>query len=371
MTLNMRRSCDNVDENEPSGKPRQTTRIKFDELKSNQANFLRIIRERTTDKLDLSRDEQHDLHSLLKHHLPTMNSAHVASAISSAGQLSEKTKSSTKIDQQLMIQNIQRVAFHLSPHDISILLVSFARFGMNWQGVATSLGFLVGKVEETIPAMNSKSLGDTLWSLGALGVIWSKLRSPLKNSILLALERETVNFSNYQVPSVLWGLAKMGVKWSALPTKAQAGFIKIIQEGNLKNVTPQQASKIIWSLGSMGISINKLVDPFLDIYLGSVNTLKKSKMGFAQTASQTLSGLAKLGVRWETLGSAHRYIVREQLLRVCQGSNDQGVANALWALGSIGMPMGQQPPEYVTVVMGSLLRATKSCSAWELTNIIW
>lgn len=354
-----------------NGKPREATRIKFDELKSNQVDFLRILRERSTDKFDLSREEQNDLQSLLKHHLPGMNSAHVASAISSAGHLSEKSKSPGKVDQQLMIQNIQRVAAYLSPHDVSILLVSLARFGMSWQAVVTSLGALVTKVEETSPAMSSKSLGDTVWGLGALGATWPKLKSPLRSAILLSLEKESANFANYQLPSVLWGLAKMGVKWSALPVKAQSGLIKVLQEGNPKTLTPQQASKIIWSLGSLGVSIRQLADPFLDIYLGSVNTLKKSKMGFALTSSQTLSGLAKLGVRWDKLGSAHRYIVRDQLLRVCQGSNDQGVANALWAVGSIGMPLDQQPLEYTSVVMASLLRAANSCSAWELTNIIW
>ena len=48
-----------------------------------------------------------------------------------------------------------------------------------------------------------------------------------------------------------------------------------------------------------------------------------------------------------------------------------GIANALWAAGSIGIPVQEQSETMAAAMWSSIAEALQGCSGWELTNIVW
>jgi hypothetical protein len=272
--------------------------------------------------------------SLLNSQLPTMTRSNLAQTITILGQLQDKLKLVGFLEKKILIQTICRAAHELTPYEISQVLVAMTRLNFKYSYLENSPTFWQS-LQNTLVVMSHKSLGDALWALGALGTSFVKLPISLQLTILASITKNSEKFDLYQLPSILWALAKMGMKWAQLHDADQKNLLN-----TLSNVTPQlssaQSSKILWSLGSLGISVEQLPVTFLNTYLSNVNDLKKSKIGDALTSSQTLTGLAKMNVKWEYLNAKCKSIIWEQTLRICQSNNNQGLSNAIWALGSIG-----------------------------------
>ena len=319
--------------------------LRFDELKSNEVMFLKSIRNRSKEKTLISRDERLEVEHLLEHHLPKMSASNIANTAFS-----------------LVINNVNE-------NDLSALLVAMSKFGVIWTELC-DMKSIENILEENIKKMNYKSLGDTIWAIANMGVQYSQLTPSCRYSMIHRLNHESKYFNLYQLPSILWAFAKMGLKWNDLEKNTQISFANILQN-NSTIFTPQQSSKVLWSLGGIGCNFDNFPNEFYDEYLNNINDLKKSKMGFAFSASQTLTGLAKMNVKWERISPSSKYIVWEQLLRVCQGSNNQGLSNAVWAVGSIGIPMDEMIASQRVILWDSINKALPLCTGWELTNILW
>jgi hypothetical protein len=164
----------------------------------------------------------------------------------------------------------------------------------------------------------------------------------------------------------------MGVQWNYfsqdLQDKMPHQIVKLSS-----SMSPQQSTKVIWALGTLRAKYTDLPQELFDALINNVANIKRSKTGnSAISASQTLIGAAKLGVTFSSLSEPIRYIVLDQLLRVCQSSNDKGVTNSFWAMGTMSIPTNKAIPLHVrSVMMESATRASTSCTAWAICNIVW
>ena len=273
------------------GLPKQ---LRLEDLKSDQTSFIKTIRHRSTNTFDIGRDELKILSALIKHHMPLLSTSNIAAVISSLGLINEKTKFITTIDRTLISKHLSRILSHnYNPKDMPTLLVGAARLNLYWKDIIplsqvddTDYDSFDNKLVESIRIMNSRSIGDAIWGLGATGAQWIDFSVPLKKALLNRIEIESSNLSLYQLPSILWALAKMGCKWSLLTKLTQLNLSTTLQALKTE-LSPTQASKVIWALGGMNYNIkNNMPISFLDTYLSCVNQLKKSKMGFGLSASQ-------------------------------------------------------------------------------------
>ena len=159
-----------------------------------------------------------------------------------------------------------------------------------------------------------------------------------------------------------------------------------------QSLSAQQSSKVIWALGSIGYTMNTIQLPLqlsssssssssyllLEELVMKVNEIKKSQIGNAITASQALTGIAKLGLQWTSSSSSSSQLsnqlkgsIFELVIRICQSNNDRFVANAIWALGSIGVTCDVIEPTMKNLLIDSASRVISESSSWELCNILW
>lgn len=152
-----------------------------------------------------------------------------------------------------------------------------------------------------------------------------------------------------------------------------------------QSLSAQQSSKVIWALGSIGYTMNTIQLPsqlslsspssylFIEELVMKVNEIKKSQIGNAITASQALTGISKLGLQWTSsqLSNQLKGSIFELVIRICQSNNDRFVANAIWALGSIGVTCDVIEPTMKNLLIDSASRVISESSSWELCNILW
>jgi hypothetical protein len=70
---------------------------------------------------------------------------------------------------------------------------------------------------------------------------------------------------------------------------------------------------LVWALGSLGAPYESFPVGMLDFHVDNVGKIKRSKMGSAVPASQTLTGLAKTGVSWEKISTELKGNIWEQV----------------------------------------------------------
>jgi hypothetical protein len=276
--------------------------------------------------------------------------------------------------------------------------------------------------------LDARAVGDVLWGMGSMGANWARLPTALQTAVLTALEREASRLGASSLSSALWALAKMNLRWRQLPSPLGASLIDRV--ANLvAELSPQQSAKAVWALGTLsaplqpmsqqsqqrkqrrlrqqhktgtetgteaGIEAEKEAEkekvltqkhqqrqdkPNLmetvsteTVYhlIENVAGLKKSKIGNAVASSQTLTGLAKLGVSWNHhLEPSVRDALWDQVLRVCQSGNEKTIANTVWALGSLGAPSKGIPAPVLRALVPALCQCMQTCSAWSLSNVVW
>jgi hypothetical protein len=344
------------------------------ELERNRGQFINVIRQRSqnTEFTDVSSSERSALKTLLAIHANALTPSELSSVVFSVGLMSQNAKDHRVrfTDELKHLQHgIARVAPSFSPHDVSSVLVGMARMDAAWNDVCRDRA-LSARISSTLPGMDEKGVGDVVWAVGSMGARWSDLLPALQAALLAALEREGENLNAFALSSALWSMAKMGAKWSQFsPNLQQVYYRRIIDLGH--TMSPQQSSKVLWALGTMGASHHAIPARLYEQHIGNVGKIKKSKMGSAVSASQTLTGVAKTGIAWDAVPAGVRPTMWDQLLRVCQSPNDRGIANAIWAMGTLGAPLASQPKPVKDVLLGSATKALADCTAWALCNIVW
>lgn len=350
------------------GKP-----MEFEPLRSNSANFVKAIKYRSMDSnaFEMNREERSVIHSLLKLHTSSMTAPLLASTVYSLGMFSQNTKSRMNLKEETRVlqDDVHRVASQLSSYDTTSLIVGMARMQAQWCDVCQD-DSLSARLGYLLTSMDDRAVGDIVWSIGSMGAKWNELPRYLQSALLSALEREGLKLNSFALSSSLWSTAKMGVKWSYFSKTLQQDFLRRASDlGPL--MSPQQSSKLLWALGTMGANSEIFHENLLEYHVINVGKIKKSQVGFAVSASQTLTGVAKTGVIWDKISVPMRSSLLDQLVRVCQSNNDRGIANAIWSLGTIGTPMTSIPEPIKELMLSSSANIMKDCSSWAFCNVIW
>lgn len=344
--------------------------------------IIQTIRKRSqAENFEFDREERQQLSLILEHHLPQMSKVELVSTVVSLGVCSHSglrwytTQSCDPLTTSLLWKNIKRACVGFTSQDVANVLIAAARMNWDWESTLgcndspffRQLNHLLQEPE----AISDQNMGDIFWGLGTTGLNADELTHSMKISLLKAFEYKAGNFNGYSLSSALWSIAKMGIKWGDLSVTVRESLPQSLVRLS-SEMSPQQSSKVLWALGTCGYKFeNTGYLPLIESLLTNVGSIKRSKMGSAVSASQTLIGLAKSGLPWERMSPVVREGIWEQVTRVCQSTNNRGIANAIWAMGTMGIPMTAIPEEVHTVMLSGISRAAEECSAWALCNIIW
>eukprot|EP01041_Mallomonas_annulata_P006381 gene6381-12902_t len=348
---------------------------KFD-LKHNSGSkesFVNTLKKRSLDERELSKDEKVSISALLSQHAPGMNPSTIAIVLHSIGTLYSKNNaisSKTRTaDSRLLLQHLQHNMNKVNEADIALILVGLARLNVPWNDLEQKTE-LIARVTSLIPYMDARLVNDVVWAMGSSGIRWQELPTHSKQAMQSAITKWCHKMNPHSLSSALWSLGKMGAKWSQLPYELQKALpARMSAIGS--DFSPQQSSKSLWALGSLGASWEVLPEGMLEKSVENVNKIKRSKTGSAVSASQTMTGLAKTGIQWDHMSTSMRIDVWETLERVCMSYNTRGIANSVWALGTMAVPYSQQPVSIRPVLMEGIMKVMSDSTAWALCNTVW
>lgn len=307
----------------------ESSKIDFNSLKHDRKSFLSVIHKRSRQEgsKQLNGQERKHLNDLLRTHVISMDGSSLASLVSSLGHLDNLHREGILCSTQL-----SQVCEQLNSYEMASTLLGLGRLGVDWEQVSGK-DRVYARIARLLQHMDDRCISDTLYAIGLLNFRWNKLPPILQASIMNAISKTVSRVNSFSLSSMTWSLAKIGIKWSELPEGLQQSLISKLK--SQKDLSPQQSSKILWSLGSLGFPNKHFPEGYLDQLLDNINKIKRSKMGFAISASQTLTGIAKTGLVWEDISAKSKNSIWEQFMRVSQSTNDKGIANAVWAMGTI------------------------------------
>lgn len=307
-----------------------SSRIEYESLKSDRRGFLNALHQRSRREgpKQLSGQERKHVYELIRTHLHQLDGSSLASLVSSLGNLENLHREGNFCSSQF-----SQVCEQMNAHELANTLLGFGKLGVDWEQVKEKER-IYARLARQLQNMDDRSIADALYAIGLLSFRWNKLPSILQTSLMNAAIKSIHRANSFTLSNIVWSLAKIGIKWSELSDSLQQLLISKMKVQ--KDASPQQSSKILWSLGAMGFPSKQFPDGFLDQSLDNVNKIKRSKMGSAISASQTLTGIAKTGLTWHDVSSKSRSSIWEQLMRVSQSTNDKGIANSIWAMGTIG-----------------------------------
>ena len=305
-------------------------RIEYESLKSDRRGFLNAIQQRSRREgsKQLNGQERKHVYELIRTHLQQLDGPSLASLVSSLGNLENLHREGNVCSSQF-----SQVCEQMNAHELANSLLGFGKLGVDWEQMKEKER-IYARLARQLQYMDDRSIADTLYAIGLLSFRWSKLPSVLQSSLMNAAMKSIHRANSFTLSNIVWSLAKIGVKWSELSISLQQLLLSKLK--SQKDTSPQQSSKILWSLGAMGFPCKQFPDGFLDQSLDNVNKIKRSKMGSAISASQTLTGIAKTGLTWHDVSAKSKSSIWEQLMRVSQSTNDKGIANSIWAMGTIG-----------------------------------
>ena len=367
----VKKTLPKMDKNYARDLRRSDRSFRIDEsLLNDKQKFINVLRTRYSHEDSLDFTEASLLNDLVKQYCDHLDDKSFSVMIYSLGMinnmspqwnLDEIARSNIKISFNKRVLSSNSLK---SDHIISSLL-GFSRLKFSWKDMKSD------KLEELLICyVNSGNIGDVMWSLGSMEARWTYIPDNLKSKLQSAIEVAGSQFSAYALSSALWALAKMGVNWNWLTIKVRDCIITRLMELS-EDMNPQQSSKSVWALGSLCCPQNAISMQCLEILSTNMNKIKRSQTGSGIASSQLLTGLAKMQLDWKMLSDSMRSDVLEHIVRVCHTTNDRGIANSVWSLGSMRVPKVQMSNAICSIVFRGSASALRSCSHWSLSNILW
>lgn len=288
--------------------------------KSSREAFFRALQRRQEVKLSVNKQESADIADLLLFFGQSMKQGEVVTTLSSLAALkSLSPKWNPQAHFNILAKQVHRIGRQWKGEELLLLLISFAKLGVNWPMMMKATLLEMELISAALQEASDKSWPEAVWALGQMDTRRSSLPADCSRLILIRLERTLHKLSSYTLASTFWALARMGYRWDEdFSSSLQSLIIQRIT-AQLNIFTPQQASKIIWSLGSLGIKASRL--SILERLVQRVADIKRSLMGTASPSNMMLLGLAKMDLAWKDITPELRRLLLDQFTRVLQGSN--------------------------------------------------
>lgn len=288
---------------------KENVRIVFGELAHDTRLFVLEMKKRAKiENTPFDANERRALNELLHRHLHEMDASSTASLIANIGAVG----GGLHREGALCADAIGRHVDSFSNFEIVNILIGLGKLNVDWDNIK-SKDRVYARLTRAMALIDEKSFADIMYAMGMLNLRWNKVPKPLQTSIFSNLVKHISKLKAFSLTSILWSLAKFGTKWTDLPTELQQTIpTRLLSQQ--KEMSPQQSSKALWAMGSMGADHRALPHGFVEFHLENVNSIKRSKMGFAVPASQTLTGLAKLGLSWDDCSARVRASIWEQFM---------------------------------------------------------
>lgn len=383
--------------------------------------------------LDFDQRERSAFAAALDKYLPAMSASQTASLISYLGTFTSSRTNwrsggedagGSQVGQ--LKKHLMKVSSQLSASDMAATISGLARMNLDWQRtfpnnknsftsrLTTLLDGPSGATSESEGELTGKrssgysrgivgaQLGDVIWGLGSMNARLSVLPKRTRDGLVGSFQREWSNLNTFSLSSALWALSKTGLSWNDIDANTRRALPRRLTELGSK-MSPQQSSKVLWALGTMGAKLGSGISKeTLLVLITNMASHKRSKTGSAIGESQCLIGVAKLGTQWSLLDRPTKLALLEVFSRVCKaGGSSRGVSNSFWAMGTMGLPAGTEEPggssssspspspsppssssegdsfnsavpETIrTVMMAGGARAASDATAWAMCNLVW
>ena len=263
------------------------------------------------------------------------------------------------------------------------------------------------------PETTEQTLATVVWSLGSMHVDFTiHLDSRSRDSLAAALLVLCPSLTDQGLSSCIHGLAKM--KWGyrhstpelrhVLEQRLSAWTNKGTSDGAVGYGQGQAASNILWGLGQFRASLIQpesdtahvkdaravakagLGDSNFDIREGDdIGVFPGSRSSYPLSAplssgllqhlvlaiphmneqgvSNSISGLANLGVSWARLPIVVQGVLFSSLERTARAMPPQAVSTSLWALGAMGLKVTSLTSQTVgTAAVNALMGAAQDCA---------
>eukprot|EP00607_Mallomonas_marina_P004577 CAMPEP_0182425342 /NCGR_PEP_ID=MMETSP1167-20130531/11738_1 /TAXON_ID=2988 /ORGANISM="Mallomonas Sp, Strain CCMP3275" /LENGTH=768 /DNA_ID=CAMNT_0024605957 /DNA_START=165 /DNA_END=2471 /DNA_ORIENTATION=+ len=350
-----------------------TDQLDIEVLRNNKIRFLETLKKRAQNDKELSREEKEALSYLIGLHSPGMTASSLAKVMLNIGTIYSNNNiipnNKRYSDPHIVIQHLLRVSDSISGVDMAMIFLGLAKSSFNWKSVKGKGKFL-GRLLYLLPSMDGRAVGDLLYGFGSIGASWTELSPSFKKALISSIVYHSAKFNANTLSSCLWSLARMGAKWNEFPhdlrKKLPARMVSITG-----NFSPRQSSKSLWALGTLGANWRDLPKGMLEKHIVNVNRIKRSQLGNAVSASQTMTGIAKIGMEWDFIRPNVQTEILETLERVCLSYNSKGIANSIWAVGTMGAPRTALTGSVKSALTEGILKVTSDSTAWALSNTIW
>lgn len=341
-----------------------------------------------------------------------------------------------------------------TPHYVLVgdLLWYFGSFSIKWSSLPQSLqSILLLSYQSGVSNFASSSFASSIWAFAKMGIQWRQFSDQLQNVILNKISQSMSKFTSQQAMKVLWSLSTLGVRFSQTSMNMIESLLsKVLLTGYTPKIPASNSNTAVMASSDIVDATVTTAIPTAPSATEDVTEGKDSdaktipstaelllQQDSASSISQGLMALAKMKIRWNDilqysnrkyyptlLSSSQNYnpthaasvvdppssmvsienmdLVNKMLDRfqyICLSYNSVAISNSIWALGTMGLKLGQissfssSPSMYspnggnvadyynaATVVtdvrdvtktmLQTILRILPECNAWTFTNIL-
>jgi len=252
-------------------------------------------------------------------------------------------------------------------------------------------------VERTAAEMTAQDVGSVVWGLcGQLGMIFSRLPRRTQQALTIAMTGPSMRLRKKQLSAILLGLSRHstgsgGTRWRTLPVILQVTLAKALERAvSVSSATAPGgnafracvfAGNVFYALGCLETQWTALSDfSFPQSLLGTLplsphgeslaeeprrptgwrNPVQPEVCG--QPVSFVLNGLSRMGF-WDVASDVDRRVLLGALRATVPHMSAACVANSLWSLGRMGVPLGLDQGKADHILAAELGATTAELSA--------
>jgi len=224
--------------------------------------------------------------------------------------------------------------------------------------------------------LTARQVTTSFGGLAKIAIRWGSLTPIMQDDITTLVGTVCSSLNDREIGNILHSLSKMAIPWAALPPTVQAGLLESLTRHS-KHLISQQGSMAVYSLGTMGLQIDRATPAVRDhVYLISLSVLKQTAHGthhkyLSQQASNVIYGLAKMGVLMAECPPHVREGILLAVVKVMPQMNEQEVANTVYSLSLMGAQWAQLPGDVTHTIEGTLAQRCSRMITQGVSNTVY
>lgn len=298
----------------------------------------------------------------------------------------------------------------LTSRGVTNSLYGLGQMKADWNGLSSSVRLaLLTDVSNILDVVSETQLSNILYSLGKMGVSWNALPQDLRDRLLKSVEAKASAMNEQNISNVFFAFGTLGLNWFDMPTSLRdillqrlesiTGHIDLEFESKpVDNEDVTFESTLTVECGLTGCTVGLIPMQVQGLCMSLVGlsncgfkkafiTNSRSNLEFnletsmkhmlplmnpAQFAS-TLSGLAKMSWRWDSMDRSFKSIIHGVVSDVCSkaATSLQDISVIVNSLGSLGVSWTTIPAETRKHLLKAINRIFVYGNAQELSGAIF